>query len=315
MKKYLLAVTMIISILLPSSPVFANEAISVFMDGSEIFYDTQPIIENGTTMVPLKQTFEALHANVVWEPKAKTVTSTRDNTTVYLQVGDDVAYKNGNPIDLAVAPKIINGRTYIPLRFVAESFGADVTWVQDEKRVYINSFYIIDDYDPNFVETEYVPYSTGSLETLFNVIAKGYVVVINGEYYATPEYATRLYHGLHIPVDNSNFDREGSYDDGTDSEYVWVSGINFEFMSVSEEYLDGIDLSKLEEEIPGYYEVYGFFDYSGWDIKPIYLFPDMTEDFLNSENAEGTFSGIRMKMDDGYLWFYIPDLDAKGIEH
>jgi hypothetical protein len=50
-----------------------------------------------------------------------------------LQIGNANALVNGNnklidPQNLKVVPEIINGRTMLPLRFVAESLGADVQW-------------------------------------------------------------------------------------------------------------------------------------------------------------------------------------------
>ncbi len=311
MKKLFLSVILALTLIVPSTTVFADQEIAVYVDGSKIEYPSEPVIQNGTTLVPLRQTFEALSADVDWNANTKTVTSTRDNTTVVLQIGNDTAYKNGTPIDLEVAPQIINGNTYVPLRFVAESFGADVQWNSADKVVYINSFYS-NDYDPNYVETEYVLYSTGSLDTLLTNIALGNVVVIDGEYYATPEYATAIYHAFGPSTVRLNEDSYGSYSDDID-EYEWVSGgLGFDKLAISREVLEenGVDVSTLEEYIPNYYSVYGFFD----GTEPIYLVPDMTDEFMNSQNATGTFSGIRMEMEDGQLWFYVPDLDALGIE-
>jgi hypothetical protein len=45
-----------------------------------------------------------------------------------LQVGNTNAIVNDKTVKLDAAPKIVNGRTLVPIRFVAESFGATVTW-------------------------------------------------------------------------------------------------------------------------------------------------------------------------------------------
>ncbi len=302
MKKVFLLVFMSIMLFVPITQVHAEDEIAVYVDGSRVSYDSKPFIENGSVLVPLRQTFEAIYADVDWNPTTKTVT---------LTVGSTTAYIDGSPIEISVAPKIINSRTYVPLRFVAESFGADVDWVSSERTVYINSFYDTFEYDPNYVETDYVAYSSGNLGTLLNNIANGNVVIINGEYYATPEYATALYHAFNSSKDNSTFDREGTFEDDID-DYEWVGGgVGFDKLYVSEEKLTGIDLSTLEEVFPGYYDVYGFFD----GTTPIYLVPDMTDEFYNSGSGAGTFSGIKMEWDDGVLFFYVPDLDRLGIEY
>lgn len=128
MKKFLFATVMSLTILLSNFTSYADESIKVYVDGNEVVYDSQPIIKNGNTLVPLRKTFEALGADVNWDPNSKTITSVKDNNVIALVVGYNKAYKNGNTVDISIAPSIINGRTYVPLRFVAESFGANVNW-------------------------------------------------------------------------------------------------------------------------------------------------------------------------------------------
>lgn len=291
--------------------VQANDEIKVYVDGSEIEFNTEPFIKNESVLVPLRQIFEAIGADVVWDGATKTITATRDNDVVVLTIGRDTAYKNGESIKLSVSPQVVNGSTYVPLRFIAESFGANVDWVASEKTVYINSFYIQDDYDPNYVETEYTPYSTGDLETLLNAVANGNVVIIDGEYYATPEYATSIYHAFHVSNEDISDYRDGEYtEEMTIEDYDWISGLEFSEQTVNGNLLQGIDLSKLEKSvIPEHYYVYAFFD----GTTPLYVVADMTDEFMSLQNGTGTFSGIDMEMEDGNLYFSIDDLIEKGV--
>ena len=58
-------------------------------------------------------------------------------TTISMQIGNKhVALNNENKI-LDAAPLISQNRTMVPLRFIAEAFGADVSWAQDTKTVTI----------------------------------------------------------------------------------------------------------------------------------------------------------------------------------
>lgn len=315
MKKLILGSLMVFMLIMSMMTIsYADDGIKVLVDGSYLQFDSQPIIENGTTLVPLRQIFEAIGADVSWDKSTQTVTATRDNEIVKLTVGDTTAYKNGESINISIAPKIINNRTYVPLRFVAESFGANVDWDKYTKVVTINSFYKQDDYDPNYKETEYVPYSTSNLETLANALLAGNVVVINGDYYATPEYATKIYHAFYVSNDDISMFRDGEYTENKSMEdYDWVSGNSFRKELVPDYELEGVDLSMLEEGyIKNWYFVYGFYEPSG-DINLIYAVPDMTEEFMNSQNATGTFSGIDMSMEDGILFYSIPDLLERGI--
>ncbi len=311
MKKLLLSLLLATTILLPATNVSAQE-ITVIANGQIVNYDSAPVIENNTTLVPLRQTFEALDIDVDWNAKSKTITADKDGVTVVLTVGLTTAYKNGQPFEMSVAPQIINGRTYVPLRFVAESFGAQVNWDSGTKTASILSVY--EAYDPNYVETEYVAYNTGSLDVLIDAIADGNVVVINGEYYATPEYATAMYHATNSNNVNPALSN-GSYEEELAPEdYDWYSGYNFQKKDMPVYKLEelGIDYTKLEKsEIPDWYYIYGLFEPDG--VTPIYLLPDMTDEFANAQNATGTFSGIHMMQEDGILFFSIPDLIRLGI--
>ena len=58
-------------------------------------------------------------------------------TTISMQIGNKhVALNNENKI-LDAAPLISQNRTMVPLRFIAEAFGANVSWAQDTKTVTI----------------------------------------------------------------------------------------------------------------------------------------------------------------------------------
>ncbi|MBE0450856.1 MAG: hypothetical protein IBX70_08415 [Clostridia bacterium] len=90
--------------------------------------DITPIIEEGRTLVPLRAIFESLEAEVGWDPIDRKVTATKGETTIILYIGNKLASVNGLSVTLDVPPKILNERTLVPLRFVSESFGADVGW-------------------------------------------------------------------------------------------------------------------------------------------------------------------------------------------
>ncbi len=139
MKKLFYSTLLATTLLMPTTNISAAQQVTVLVDGEKVIYDKQPIIQNGSTLVPLRKTFEVLGADVDWNANTQTVTSTKDDTTVSLTIGSNRAYKNGNGFDISVTPIIIDGRTYVPLRFVAESFGANVSWDQATSSVSIIS--------------------------------------------------------------------------------------------------------------------------------------------------------------------------------
>jgi hypothetical protein len=112
----------------------------VLMNDREIFFkDAKPFIEKGTTMVPVRGVFEELGATLEWDGKTETVTAKRFDAHIELTVGKLVARVNGEINTLPKAPVNINGRVYIPLRFVSEALGAQVGWEQKTHTVSINS--------------------------------------------------------------------------------------------------------------------------------------------------------------------------------
>lgn len=109
-------------------PGTALAAPLVMLDGEALQFDVPPVIENGRTLVPLRAIFEALGAEISWNDATQTVLAQKSGTQVVLTIGNPQAYKNNTSVLLDVPPKIIQGRTMVPLRFVSEAMGADVKW-------------------------------------------------------------------------------------------------------------------------------------------------------------------------------------------
>lgn len=120
---------------------FADKAnkppVTVYLNGVELYFDSDPTIKNQKTMVPLRKIFEALGAGVEWDGSTKTVTASSGGKSLSLTIGSDTAYVNGSEIQLDAAPFIQDELTFVPLRFVSESLDADVQWDDALRRVII----------------------------------------------------------------------------------------------------------------------------------------------------------------------------------
>lgn len=120
-------------------PVFA-QGIRVQLDGSPLsFGNVPPANMNGHVLVPLRGVFEALGAQVDYQPSTRTVLAAKGNTNLRLQIGSATAYVNENPVVLEVPAQVILGSTLVPLRFVSEALGAQVSWNPATKTVSITS--------------------------------------------------------------------------------------------------------------------------------------------------------------------------------
>lgn len=118
---------------------YADNGITVTLNGDKIEFDVQPQLIDDRTMVPLRKIFEAMGAVVDWNNDTQTVTATKDDKVVTAKINDKNLYINGVAKTLDVPPMIVDGRTLVPARFVAESFGANVDWVDSTQTVVISS--------------------------------------------------------------------------------------------------------------------------------------------------------------------------------
>lgn len=119
-----------------SLPVAAQE-VSVTVNGQPLALSPGAIVREGRVFVPLRGIFERLGAGVVYN--AGTINATKGSTTVQLRIGSTQAVINGQPQVLDVAPFIVGATTYVPLRFIAQSLGAQVNWDQATRGVAIIS--------------------------------------------------------------------------------------------------------------------------------------------------------------------------------
>ncbi len=103
---------------------------------------TKPVIINGRTLVPIRAIIEAFGGRVGWEESTQSVLLMMEDDTIKLVIDSHVAYLNSQAEILDVAPAIINDRTMLPIRFVAEGFNLGVAWNGDTQTVSIiqNSF-------------------------------------------------------------------------------------------------------------------------------------------------------------------------------
>jgi len=107
--------------------------ICVLLDGEKLeFDDVAPVMVNDRTMVPIRVIAEALGAEVEWDEDTREVTLVIDGESLKFAIGETVA-------GMDVPAMIMNDRTFVPLRFISEFFGADVEWCQDSQTVLITT--------------------------------------------------------------------------------------------------------------------------------------------------------------------------------
>lgn len=126
-----------ISALLFCSSAFSSYAISVYVDDYEVPMDVKPVIIDGRTLVPVAAISNALNGDVSWDASTKTVTINRYSKVIQLQLENKTAVVNDRNITLDVPAQSVNGRTMVPVGFIAEAFGESVEWDAQTKSVLI----------------------------------------------------------------------------------------------------------------------------------------------------------------------------------
>ena len=109
------------------------------VDGNNLNCEVPPVVFDGYSVVPARDVFESLGAVVTWRDADQKVTVIYGSTKVELFVNSPIACKNGVNEIMPIAPKLINGKTMIPARYVAESLGFGVEFDSYSDTVIINS--------------------------------------------------------------------------------------------------------------------------------------------------------------------------------
>ncbi len=112
--------------------IFTVDKPTVVMNGVTVPMETSPVIENGRTILPVRYIATPLGAQVLWNAKEQKVTLI-GTKKVELWIGKPTARVDGievliDPSNPKVAPRIVGGRTMLPLRFISETFGAEILY-------------------------------------------------------------------------------------------------------------------------------------------------------------------------------------------
>ena len=106
-------------------------------NGNILGFDVPPVIEDGSTLVPMRFLFEQMGADVEWDSETQTATATLDNTVVTFSIDNINAEVNKTSATMDVPARLINGKTMVPLRFLSENMGYDVDWDADSRTAII----------------------------------------------------------------------------------------------------------------------------------------------------------------------------------
>ena len=136
MKKFIAILLVICSI---SVTAFADNSIKVTIDGNLIEFDVNPTMVNDRVLVPMRKIFETMGAEVEWASETQTIFAKKDDINIEMQIDNLIIKVNEEIITLDVPPMLIESRTLVPVRAVAESLNTTVNWDGENNTVIIKS--------------------------------------------------------------------------------------------------------------------------------------------------------------------------------
>lgn len=98
-----------------------NKPYKILISGNTLL--TEPIVSDGTVLVSIKELAQLLQINLDWIEKDKTIILEKNSKYIHMGIGKKVAFINGKKTQLANVPLIENGKSFVPLEPITETFG------------------------------------------------------------------------------------------------------------------------------------------------------------------------------------------------
>ncbi|RIE06907.1 tandem-95 repeat protein [Candidatus Cryosericum terrychapinii] len=112
------------------------------VSGRTVALDTAPVIKESRTLLPLRALVHELGGSIAWNAKTRQVTVKARGVTMVLTIGKNTATVSGksiliDPANSKVVPIILGGRTFLPVRFIAEQLGLEIGWYPPTRTITI----------------------------------------------------------------------------------------------------------------------------------------------------------------------------------
>ncbi|MFE3576142.1 copper amine oxidase N-terminal domain-containing protein [Lysinibacillus sp. NPDC059133] len=240
MKKVFSGIFLAMILMLTSLPAYAAHS-TIKIDGVVVTTDAAPEVKNNRTMVPLRVISENLGATVNWTDSKVTLTNNKMQIT--LKPNSNTVIKNGKTELLDVKPYLKNNRLFVPIRFIAETFGCQVN--------YQNSTVTVDT-EPlvmNNVKVKAVQYE-------YHMTMGGVIQQIQGNTYNKALYKVFVENKGNLVDAPANYSWQ--YDIDNPGSYYKLG--QYKFMSHENKSIQQFDLYSLntafpDEELKGYPEI------------------------------------------------------------
>ncbi len=118
--------------------IYDKEPIALYVNNEVVESSIMPPVQiDGYVLVPTREVFNAMGATVQWRSEERKVYIEDQNSLIVLELDSHEAWVNGEIKVMDMAPKVINDKVMVPIRFISETLGFHVDWLGVERAVYI----------------------------------------------------------------------------------------------------------------------------------------------------------------------------------
>ena len=122
------------------SHAYSAKEIIIKIDGTTVTPKDMPAVAiDGRTLLPMRQIVQELGCEVTWNEEAKQVYVINSTHTLVFTIDSMTGYKNGATFTMDVPPMIINDRTMLPVRALANALDLDIQWEDATRTVAITT--------------------------------------------------------------------------------------------------------------------------------------------------------------------------------
>ncbi|MBB5173788.1 N-acetylmuramoyl-L-alanine amidase [Texcoconibacillus texcoconensis] len=261
-----------------------REDVPVIVNDERLSLQREPVFDNNRLVVPFRAISEELGVDVGWKDEEREVHAENGDMHVVFDIDEEKTFVNGEE-DKSVdpPPQIIDDYTMIPLRFFSETFGADVSWDEDERIAEITS--------PDFIDEEEVKSAEEWAYDVEEMVGEVTATVLNVREgpSQSEEVVDKVEEGQEVDVlalENT----WAKVDTDEEIGYVHTNYLNLEEGDESVRMLGGLDIKENDDR-----SVLSWFKIGGLDIdveekgQQLYIETDATD------VHESTFDGDHIK--------------------
>ncbi|WP_347451587.1 copper amine oxidase N-terminal domain-containing protein [Acetoanaerobium noterae] len=139
------------------------------VNGAEKTMDSAAIVHGSRTMVPMKYAAEAFGAKVQWDKDTRTAVITHGEKVIKLPIDANIIYVGEEKIEMDTKAVVLEGRTMLPLAYIAQSLGLVTSWDGETKTVKITESMEVIKQKEMDKKLESITYTDNSVSRVFDI--------------------------------------------------------------------------------------------------------------------------------------------------